>query len=452
MRKTSTIVRSLTLLLLLVGASAAKAQSEPKEGIVSTDRLFGYFVMSDVVRIKFNYLTVDTDLTTPVMLSAAMFLSEEVYNKQKSAPGLALLNHYTITDSTECPTLTTTMYSLEFALANSGYVVVESDNIGFGLTLNRAQPYLEGELTARQNIDALLAARKILAEEGYTTGDKVANMGYSQGGHSTMWVARLVSEGYRSDELPKLDMSIAGAGPYDILGTYHKWRNENFTQYPIAAALMLNGYVQGRSDFGLDDVLGGEIAGKIPGWLSSKGINTESLNDSIFHAFGATGDSLAFDRLTTDVARDSTTAIGSYLVGKFRQNTLTEGEWAPANVDSIHFVHSPTDEVVPVLCLDNMVAYLDRQGYTAYTVDTTYHDKHTTTATHFAAVAMAKLAALATAPTNIKTLPEDNGGAPVKVYNMAGQLAGQGNTAGEATENLPRGMYIVGGKKMIFNK
>jgi hypothetical protein len=38
---------------------------------------------------------------------------------------------------------------------------------------------------------------------------------------------------------------------------------------------------------------------------------------------------------------------------------------------------------------------------------------------------------------------------PVDVYNMNGQLLRQGVERSQATQGLPQGLYIVGGKKVI---
>ena len=80
--------------------------------------------------------------------------------------------------------------SQEGALANTHYILIESDGFGFGIDVERNQRYLQGRATARVNIDAFLAGRQLMAEEGYEWGDVTLNLGYSQGGHSGMWVNR----------------------------------------------------------------------------------------------------------------------------------------------------------------------------------------------------------------------------------------------------------------------
>ena len=204
------------VLLLIATIMGVAQEQQPQLGIVNRTQCSGFW------RYDFNYTTTDIDEETPIVLSAAIFLSTEIHNKTKEAKGLALMNHYTITSNDERPTNVSGPFTLEGFIQGSDYIIIESDGIGFGLTVDRKQPYLKGRATARTNIDALLAGQTLLEEEGIGFGEVVVNLGYSQGGHSGMWVNRLVAEGYRSDELPKINYCLIGGGPYDIYAHYQK--------------------------------------------------------------------------------------------------------------------------------------------------------------------------------------------------------------------------------------
>lgn len=71
-------------------------------------------------------------------------------------------------------------------MANSNYIMIESDGFGFGLDVEHNQKYLQGRAAAKVNIDAFQAGRKLLKEEGYEWNDVTLNLSYSQGGHSGM--------------------------------------------------------------------------------------------------------------------------------------------------------------------------------------------------------------------------------------------------------------------------
>ena len=109
-------------------------EQQPQLGIVNRTQCSGFW------RYDFNYTTTDIDEETPIVLSAAIFLSTEIHNKTKEAKGLALMNHYTITSNDERPTNVSGPFTLEGFIQGSDYIIIESDGIGFGLTVDRKQP------------------------------------------------------------------------------------------------------------------------------------------------------------------------------------------------------------------------------------------------------------------------------------------------------------------------
>ena len=58
--------------------------------------------------------------------------------------------------------------------------MIESGGFGSGIDAKRNQKYLQGRATARVNIDAFLAGRKLMEAEGYEFENVVLNLGYSQ--------------------------------------------------------------------------------------------------------------------------------------------------------------------------------------------------------------------------------------------------------------------------------
>ena len=86
------------VLLLIATIMGVAQEQQPQLGIVNRTQCSGFW------RYDFNYTTTDIDEETPIVLSAAIFLSTEIHNKTKEAKGLALMNHYTITSNDERPT------------------------------------------------------------------------------------------------------------------------------------------------------------------------------------------------------------------------------------------------------------------------------------------------------------------------------------------------------------
>lgn len=446
---------TLALFLWLAGlATGASAQTDPAEGIVSVTNLGG---SREVRRINFNYTSVDSDNETPLLLSGAVYISGELYDRRKNATGWLMLNHFTITDNAACPTENTSLLTLEGQLAQqTDFIVVAPDNLGFGLTRSRPQAYLNGEVTAKQSIDALLTARRLLEEEGYDAGDRVVNMGYSQGGHSAMWVSRLVEEGYRGEELSHIDYAIVGGGPYDITGIYRRLIEENHTQYPVALPLILYGCLdREETNFGVEDVFAPELVGKLPLWFDSKELTTTEINDSIYQALGSDGRvGIETSRIVTVDVMTPESELMKRLIPYFDRNSLVYDSWTPTKTDSIFFVHSRADEVVPFLCMENMGDFLTRQGYEDFSVDDSSPLGHTSTGTLFLLRAVARLQTFEKTVTGIRNAEMADGtagavSAGVDVYSVSGSLVRRNVERNRALDGLSPGIYVVGGVKRV---
>ena len=164
---------TFVLLSLLMASISLMAQTtKPETGLVNKTNCGSFW------RFDFNYETIDADGETPVVLSAAIFMTNSVYSKTMKAKGCGLLNHYTISDDKSRPTNVSSFATLEGLLSNTNYIIIESDGFGFGVDVQRNQKYLQGRATARVNIDAFIAGRKILEDEGYEYENVVLNLGY----------------------------------------------------------------------------------------------------------------------------------------------------------------------------------------------------------------------------------------------------------------------------------
>ena len=275
----------LALVAWLASTIAVAETTEPEIGIVNRTDCGGFW------RYDFNYSTTDVDGVTPITLSAAIFMSSSIHENPSAARGCALINHYTITSNADRPTNVSRFDTLEGLISSSNYFLIESDGFGFGIDSLRNQKYLQGRATARVNIDAFLAGRKLIEEEGFSHRDVTINLGYSQGGHSGMWVNRLVAEGYRSDELPKIDYSIIGGGPYDMYQHYCKLLNEDKSQYPVALPLILSGMIDaGGNKVKNEDIFTDDVVAVLPSLFDSKQYDTDHINDYFYDNFGGNKD------------------------------------------------------------------------------------------------------------------------------------------------------------------
>lgn len=406
-------------------------------------------------RYDFRYQTTDVDGVSPITLSAAIFMHKDLHNKKRDGKGCILLNHFTITDDADRPTNVTQLSKLEGALSMSKYFIIESDGIGFGLTKDRQQPYLQGRILGRAYIDAFLAGRKLITEEGFNYEDVVLNMGYSQGGFMGAWVDRLVSEGYRSDELPKIDYTFIGGGAYDIYATYLDIIRENASRYPVALPLVLYD-IMFDDDSGVtpQDVLTQEFLDHLQEWFSAKDCNTDTINARAFRLFGCTEETgISVDKLFTTALWDPNTPLVKDRIAPWmRSHSLTYEDWKPTKTDTVTLVHSTTDEVVPFVNARSLDQHYKRMGYTTYDVDSSYTKKHTPTGTSYVMKAISTLdkfkpksstSGIVSVRRNMPKREDHN------VYSLDGRLLVKEGDCNAKFASLPKGVYIVNGRKVV---
>ena len=438
--------KSFVLLLVLLVSTLAVAETteEPVIGIVGRTDCGSFW------RYDFNYETVDADGETPIVLSAAIFMTHDVHDKEIKAKGCGLINHYTITDDKERPTNVTDFITLEGVLANSNYIMIESDGFGFGIDVKRNQKYLQGRATARVNIDAFLAGRKLMEAEGYEFENVVLNLGYSQGGNSGMWVNRLVAEGYRSDELPKIDYCIIGGGPYDMYSHYRKLAEDNVSQYPVALPLILSGMIDaGGYKVKNEDVFTDDFVQYLSELFDSKEHDTDYINDFIYKTYGSSSDkSLPLEKIVKPEFFDEESEPMKDIVYHLKENSLVYDSWKPEKTDKISFYHSPYDEVVPFLNQESMEKHLVANGYTSFDIDSSSTEGHTDSGTLYAMFAALHISEFV--PTGMedvfREIPRE---ATHDIYSIDGRLIRKQTTLREALRSLPKGVYVINGRKMV---
>ena len=199
-------------------------------------------------------------------LSGSIIIGDEVEDDGKKAAGMVLYNHFTVFQKDECPSRGEV--GVPMVIVGSKMIAVAPDYYGFGVTGDKNQAYCISRANAQASVDALIAARELQKEKGYTWGDLLFNAGYSQGGQTSIGVLRLVAEKYPDI---KVTHTIAGGGPYDIGETYRQLVSKEESTMPstvISSVLSYNEFFKlgiDLADVFLEDVLKG-----IPEYLLSK--------------------------------------------------------------------------------------------------------------------------------------------------------------------------------------
>ncbi len=355
-------------------------------------------------RVNFTYPSVGTDGKTPTTLSAAIVLGEKIFkreleyksetdSKTYDSKGIILSCHFTITSNDEAPTMTKDM-KMEGAMTTIGtpeWMVISPDYSGFGVTADAPQSYVQADITARQCLDALSAAKKLLQAKGYNYGPHQALIGYSQGGHTAMAIQRYLSK-TGSEQL--FELTCAGGGPYDITAMVQSQVREGAkTHYPIAIGLMFVG-VNESQRLGLDysKVFKQPFDTKLPAWLSSKKFTTDDLNDSIYSLLDSNKEKgvVVGDIVNLDYVNTDNTEMQPFY-NNAAENSLVSN-WTPLSKGNFYLYHSTEDEVVPYFCYENMNSFLTAQGLDDSRVgrmETT--GEHTASAPMFVITSMAEL-------------------------------------------------------------
>ncbi len=288
----------------------------------------------------------------PVMLSGTITMSRSM-TKETTAQGIILYNHYTVCRADECPTRgkLDMQNILYLAAPNRQFITVSADYYGFGATESEQQAYCMASANARASIDALIAARQLLEEEGYTWGDVLLNVGYSQGGQTAIAVLRMATEEY--PEL-RFTRTFAGGGPYDLGTTYKQYLEAGSAKLPSAVVNILLAYnTYARLHIPLENMFQGATLEHLDDWWLSKQYSSTEIDRRI-----GTNDIAQFIApplcdLDADAAR--------LMMQAMERENLCRG-WAPRKDEDIFLLHHEADDISPVFNTQNLYAFLTQQG------------------------------------------------------------------------------------------
>jgi len=200
--------------------------------------------------------------------------------------------HITITDNSETPSMNTSVMSdvgiTNLFLAGKALVVFP-DYEGYGNTYERSHPYLCQEITAKQMVDGIIAARdQFLDGRGgkFKDGYKTIILGYSQGGSVAMATHRYLEEGFSGEEPLAEELHLAGSicadGPYDPTATLKKYINDGRIYMPVVAPLIIKGMCDAspylKDKYSSDDFLHPDfLKSGVENMISEKKLSTDDI-------------------------------------------------------------------------------------------------------------------------------------------------------------------------------
>lgn len=321
------------------------APNTPPEGVIVIDTV--HYDDMGVTAYNFTYPSTDP-YGNPVVLSAAIVVGDDIV-QSKHARGLLLYNHFSIFRADECPTRGG--ITMEKKMSPSGLITVSADYYGFGVTEQMNQAYCKADVNAQASIDALVAAKQLMAWKGYSWNDRLFVAGYSQGGQTAMGVVRRITEHY-----PDLHITytFAGAGPYDIATTYSNMVADDIAGQPSTVVGVLLSYNQycnlgvSRDDMFLEPVLS-----HIDEWVLSKQFTRTQIDNLM--------GGVAVSQFITPSLMNLDSDLSRRFLQVFEQDNLCAG-WTPRFDEHIMLFHNTSDVTVPPSNTENLATFLQQHG------------------------------------------------------------------------------------------
>lgn len=300
----------------------------------------------------YEYPSVDPD-GQPVTISGVILAPTDIVSGDVPCDGIILFNHHTLGNPSQAPS----HGELEMPsvmLANPlkpNYIIVMSDYIGYGSSIDRPAAYLCGDTNARNILDGLLAARQLFSDHHIAQGKYLFNMGYSQGATESMYAAKLC------DMEPKyqgivIDKTFVGGGLLDTKGALAEYvrRDECDAINDVAMFLIANNEWR-HMGIKYSDLFKEPVASNV-----EKAIRTKNKGDLGIYGL----DSL--HQLLQPAYMNPSSAPAKALDAKLGEIAITNG-WKP-NLNRQYFIeHSRHDNYVPVQCARPMISWMKQQGF-----------------------------------------------------------------------------------------
>ena len=330
------------------GNSSDDPESRPKPYITDTVSYPGYPLLRN---LNFVYPS-KGPFGEDVMLSGTITMRSDM-RPEKKAQAIILYNHYTVSRADECPSkgkldMQNILY-LTAPLRN--FITVSADYYGFGQTEDHMQAYCIASVNARASIDALTAARQLLAEQGYTWDDDLLNVGYSQGGQTAIGVLKIATEEYPDLHFTR---TMAGGGPYDLEETYRQYLAAGEAKLPSAVVSILMAYNEYfKLGIAREQMFRGATLNHLEDWWLSKQYSSTAIDKKMGTRSVAQFIAPPLLDLDSDVARTVMEALA--------RESLCKG-WTPRRDERIFLLHHNADDISPSENTQLLYDFLREQG------------------------------------------------------------------------------------------
>ena len=257
------------------------------------------------------------------------------------------------------------MASVSADPAQNYNLVIMPDYEGYGITADRAHPYLYQELTARQCVDATLYGIELYKHDNGLDGIRhplrsdyrTLSCGYSQGGSVALAVHRFIEQNGLAEQMHFVG-SICGDGPYDPMSTLMYYMERDLAGHKMSMPVVLPLIVKGMLDTNpymkshkAEDYFNPEfLETGIMNWLAGKQMTIDNI-DKAWGKLAQEGKTTIFDNHGGAMMRDIMNAeCYNYFKEIYNayQRTYTTKEGIPlpehrGAIEDLHFALASND-------------------------------------------------------------------------------------------------------------
>lgn len=356
--KKNTIIL-LAILALFVNPTWAQYHILSQNDITAKAKINSLSLGSREVRhFVYEYPSVDAD-GKEVTVSGVIMVPMEIIDGTVPCDGIILYNHPTIGKPEDALSVGgSSLDAVTGILANPlkpNYIVVASDYIGYGSSIDSNVSYICGDTNSRNSLDGLLAAKQLFEDQNIPQGKYLFNAGYSQGGTVSMFASKLTDTEEKYKGI-RFDKTFSGGGPLDFEQIYTIYVKRDQCDDLADVVLMLIS-VNENCHLGIDykDMFQEPMASKAMEYFTTK-------RKSVVSEIGVSDlDSLS--KVLTPQFMDANSEPAKKLRAALKKISITEG-WEPDVTKQYYIEHSRHDNYVPIQSVRGIIPWMNEKGFT----------------------------------------------------------------------------------------
>ena len=352
----------LFLLVIVNVVLTAVAQSADYKIILERDttvktRAGGVTLSTRAVRrYVYEYPSKDAD-GKPVTISGVIMIPSNVVDGSAPCDGILLFNRATLGSPEDAPS-TGNSELINGLIVNPlkpNYILIMSDFIGYGSSIDKPSFYHSGDVNARNSLDGLVAARKMLTDNQIPMGKYLFNLGFSQGGSETLYVAKLRDMEYK-DKGITITKTFAGGGPTDYVIAYKEYVKRDWCEDCKDVVMMLISAVENlHLNIDYKDLFKEPLATGAKEYVKTKKKETlgdygVSMQDSLHNLIQP-----AYMDVESDQAKAFMAALEKINLMK---------DWDIDTTQRYFIEHSRHDNYVPIQCVRAIIPWMREKGFT----------------------------------------------------------------------------------------